>query len=188
MLTIVWPGKSFRARSICGSGVAVRNDVDFAVEKVLRRVFGHDPLDIADGIEPDIVGHEARQLVRVRIQEVNPDALAPHIRNGADAVVGDQFEAADMHAGQHLNRYPGLDGRDVHRRHVHIEIRIATSEPLRIVDAGVTCHLADIGDAVGTHQFSGKEDGCPAVELPTSPDGRWSFPGVAPLRHWTGEC
>ena len=127
--------------------------------------------------------------MRVRIQGPNPHALALQIRNAADAVVGDQFEAPEVHTGQHLDRHAGLDGRDVHRRHVEIEIRLAAGEPLRIVDAGVALHVADIGDAVGAQQFSGEVEGCPAVApSSTAPGGRWSFPAAAPLRRWMGEC
>jgi hypothetical protein len=125
-----------------------------------------NPLDIVGGIEPDIVGHEARQLMWMCIQRPNPHALAAQIRDGVDAVVGDQFEASEMDASQYLDRCAGLDGRDVHRGHVHIEIRVPAREPLRVIHAGVTLHVVDICDTVGAQQFSGEEDGCPAVRAP----------------------
>ena len=99
LLRIVWP--IFLARSSCGWGGVPRNASIFPWTKssVGLTSFSQDPLDIVDGIEPDIGGHEGQPHVSRVVETINAHPLAPQIRDAADALVGDQFEASRVQPG-----------------------------------------------------------------------------------------
>ena len=63
LLTTVWP--IFLARSISGSGIAASTASTVLSMKDLDRVGALDPVDVVGRVEPDIVGHEAHEDLRV---------------------------------------------------------------------------------------------------------------------------
>ena len=66
---------------------------------------------------------------------VDPDALAFEIGNAAYAVISEQFEAADVHTGQHGDRPTRVDDGHPLRGEVHIEIDLAARD--RLVDPAI---------------------------------------------------
>ena len=141
----------------------------------LRRsgVSAHDPLNIVDGIEPDVGGHEGQPHVPRVVESVHAHPLASQFRDAADALLGNQFEASGVQPAQHLDRHAGVDRLDVLRREVHREICLTACDPLRLVDAPVSFHVADIGKTLGADQISGNVRACPAIgsiDLPRQAD------------------
>jgi hypothetical protein len=61
-------------------------------------------MDVGHRVEPDMGDHCGQENVLVRPQRRHTDALPFQIGNAADAVIAEQFEAADMHAGQKRDR------------------------------------------------------------------------------------
>src|ERR1700747_611472 len=82
-------------------------------------------------VEPDMGRHSGQEHVLVRPQARHTDAPTLQIRNAADAVVPEQFEAADMHASQERDRLTGGDRYDERRRKVSAEIHRAARDCLR---------------------------------------------------------
>ena len=86
----------------------VRRDADERVdlpvdEKLLFRG-ADDPLYIFARVEPDLRGHQSNVDVRGVSKARDPDSLPLEVADAADAFVRQQFDAADMYAGQHRNR------------------------------------------------------------------------------------
>ena len=73
--------------------------IDFLVDEELDQVVAHDPLDIVDGIEPDIGGHDDKQHVRRRLEVVHAYFPALQILDALDALGREQFETSLMHTG-----------------------------------------------------------------------------------------
>ena len=63
-----------------------------------------------------------------RAQSLHADPLALQVADAADAFVGEQLEAAGMHAGQHRDRLAGIDRDDERRRKVEAEIDLAARD------------------------------------------------------------
>src|SRR6516164_6617261 len=88
--------------------------VDLALHEQLDwldRGVGH-PLDVLGRVEPDMRGHHGHEQVPGRSESLHAHALALEVGNAADAVLAEQFEAADMNASQHRDRFAGVERRD----------------------------------------------------------------------------
>src|SRR6516162_11097869 len=85
--------------------------IDLSVGKKLHwgRTGARDPVDILGRIEADMGGHRRDECVLVDTSALYADLLALQIPNGADAFIGKQFEAADMHAGKHRDGFAGIN-------------------------------------------------------------------------------
>ena len=113
-----------------------------------------DPVDVLDGIEPDMSGHQDDQDVGERPGRLDADPLALQIGDAANAFAGEQFDAADHHAADH---HDCSAGGDVHRelRCIgHAEIDFAPRDRRwdlrrRRIDK------ADIAKAFASQQFLG---------------------------------
>ena len=90
-----------------------------------------NPADVPLRVEPDLGGDQGQQDMRGRTQSLDADALPFQIGEGANAVAGKQFQAADMEAGQQRDRLPGIDRLDEVRRVIHVEINRAARDGLR---------------------------------------------------------
>ena len=100
-----------------------------------------------------------------RCIEIDPRRPACPCRSviACDALLGDQFEAPECNPPSTLIGTPAsIDAMCIGTK-VHAEIRLAACDPLRLVDAWVALHVADIGEALGAQQFPGEIQACPAV-------------------------
>ncbi|OWK21190.1 hypothetical protein AJ88_20445 [Mesorhizobium amorphae CCBAU 01583] len=126
--------------------------IDTAVGEHLQLVFTGNPLDVPGRIEPHIGSHQHQKQMpdAVPFDDANP--LALQVGHTPDAVVRDQFEAADMHAGQYLDRSALADGKHMGGWKVPVEIDLAVGEPVRRVGSGSGRHEADVGKALCMQQ------------------------------------
>jgi hypothetical protein len=87
-------------------GRKAQKGIDLSFHELLDRLDGTvgDPAYVLDGVEPDMRGHQGHQHVRGRPPVLHPDAPALEIRDVADVFLREQFEAADMRAGQDHDR------------------------------------------------------------------------------------
>ena len=109
LLTTTWP--ICRARSSCGSGRKAQEGVDLAVGEQLRpaSATAGDPVDVrcrgrGRYERPSRTETDARWS-----QCRDADSLALEIARCCGCFVAEQFEAADMHAGQNRDRAAALD-------------------------------------------------------------------------------
>src|SRR5207237_3751861 len=79
------------------------------IERFDRRIGGDDPANVLGRIEPDMRGHDGHEGRMGRPQTFDADTLSLQFGYGADALAAEQFEAADMDAGEHDDRYAGID-------------------------------------------------------------------------------
>ena len=103
---------------------------------------------------------------------MHANPLAPQVGDALDAVVGDQFEAAGMQPAKHLDRHAAVDRRDMDRHIVQTEIHLAICDPHRMIDAFVTLHIADIGEAFGAQQLLRNIKAGPAIGAADIPGRR----------------
>jgi len=92
--------------------------------------------------------------MRGRTQGLDADGLPFQISDGADAVVGEQFEAADHRAGQH--RYPlaGIDRLHALRGIERPKVALAARELPEVFEIR-PIDIADISKALGAQQLLG---------------------------------
>src|SRR5882724_3439533 len=88
----------------------------------------HDPVDLRNGIEPDVGGHRTHEQMLGGAYGAYSYSLAPQIRDVLDAVVGTQFQAAHMDAGEYRQAPADIQQGQVVDRGFHADIQIARSE------------------------------------------------------------
>jgi hypothetical protein len=106
--------------------------VDLSSHELLDRLDGgvRGPANILGGVQPDMRRHQGYQHVRGRPPVLHADAPAFEVRDGADAFLREQFEAADMDARQHRERCSGIDGGNEQWRILQTEIDLAAPDRL----------------------------------------------------------
>jgi len=108
-------------------------------------------VDILGRVKPNISRQCGREHVLARSHALHADALSLQIGNAVDAFVSKQFEAADVHPGDHHHVRSAVDPNDEGRRERHGEIGVAARDG---VDGGSTrrdqTHIADVGEALST--------------------------------------
>ena len=134
--------------------------VDFAADKQLDRfeLGVGDPADVLLRVEPDLGDHQGHENMRVRTRRLDSDGLSLQIGDAADAVPGEQLEAAGHHASQY--RYPlaGIDRRHALRGIERPKVDLAARDR-RVVPEIRPLDIADIGKALGAQQFLGDLQG-----------------------------
>ena len=119
LLTITWPIS--RARRFLRLGRQAQKGVDLSVDEELHRLdrWLDDPMDIFARIDADMRGDQASgTYAGASPRRRLPIALALQIGDAADLLIREQFEAADMHAGQDRDRHTRIDRVDAQRRKV----------------------------------------------------------------------
>jgi hypothetical protein len=147
----------FRARSLLRLGREAKKCVDLSRHKKLarfRRLAG-DPMDVAVGVETDMRRHGGQEDVLVRAQARHADALAFQIRDAADALVAEQFKAADVDASQERDRIAGGGCYDQRCHKVRGEIDDAARDCLRSGGTLQQVDIANIGKTLGAEQLVG---------------------------------
>src|SRR4029077_6898464 len=98
--------------------------VDLAFRKKL--LGGHrwacDPVDILDGIKPNIGRHGGQEHMRGRPEALPPYVPALEIRDAANAFVSEQLEAAGVHACEDRYRVSSVDRNHQRRCEIQTEI------------------------------------------------------------------
>jgi hypothetical protein len=113
----------YKASNSALNEAMVRGEVDFSDlavgEDILRRGrTAGDPTDAARRVEPDMRGHHRHEEMLARPERGYPNSPTLEVGDAADVAVGEQLEAADMHAGQHSDRTAAVDKRDPFGREV----------------------------------------------------------------------
>ena len=141
---MTWP--TLRARRSCASGGKARKASTLPSTKSSAGFLqADDPFDVALRIEPDIGRHGADEDVRVRRQIVaHADLAALEIRDASDVLATEQLVAADMHAGDHLDRRARIEGNDESRREIDGEVDLATRQHLGLGQSGLRGYEAEI--------------------------------------------
>ena len=87
--------------------------------------------------------------MRTSIVDIDAQPFALEICHSSNAGVGDQFEAAAVHAGQHQYRRTGGQRAKIHRRVIPVEIKVAVGEPVRRIRTGAGGDKLDISESLG---------------------------------------
>src|SRR5215472_631375 len=97
--------------------------------------------------------HNRHEEVGTRSQFLDSDTLTLKVVYRADGVIGDQFKAADMHAGKYGDRSAAIDGGDKLRGKMLIEIDPAMCD--RVVDLYSRWGIdkADLCEALSVQQL-----------------------------------
>ena len=86
---------------------------------------------------------------------IHADALAFEVSDAVDALSREEFEAADVDAGEQDNRFAGIDCRDPIGRMRHAEIDLALGDrPSGISRPSID--IADLGKTLRAQQFLGQ--------------------------------
>ncbi len=99
-------------------------------------------------------GHDGHERRMGRPQTFDADALSLQLSDAAHALIPEQFEAADMDAGEHDDRYAGVDCLDVIEGGGHAEMHVAAPDRRR---NGIRrrVHIADVGKTLRAQQLFG---------------------------------
>jgi hypothetical protein len=101
-------------------------------------------------VKSDICRHDRDIPVLARAQHIDPDLFALKVADRADRLVGEQLEAAGVHAHKRNNRQAGIqaghDGSGIREA----EIEFAASDTLR---SKLCWDVADIGEALRAQQL-----------------------------------
>ena len=121
------------APSSCGSGGKPRNasilpSINRIYSAFLRRI--GDPAKVLLGIEPDLGGHQGQQEIRARPEPRDANSLSFQTGNAVNVFMAEQYEAADMHAGQQRARLSLIEGDDEVRGIVHHQIHLTARQLL----------------------------------------------------------
>jgi len=75
-----------------------QNGIDLSFDELLDGFDGRvgDPADVLGRVGPNMRCHQGHQHVRGRPPVLHADGLAPEVSDSADALLREQFEAADM--------------------------------------------------------------------------------------------
>ena len=114
--------------------------IDLAVGEHLQWVRVSNPFDVVGRIEPDIGSHHHQEKMRISIHLSDARPLALEVEHTLDAVVGDQFEAADMHTGQHFDWSAFGDQPHMRGRKVPVEVYLVMRDPVGRIRAGARRH------------------------------------------------
>jgi len=115
--------------------------VDPAVREQLHRLdlrAGDDLPDICGGVEPDMGGYGGQEHVWARAQALHADVFAFEVGDAADAFPREQFEAADVNAGQQDDRFTGVDCGDEIRGITQAEIHLVCATASAVAAPGVS--------------------------------------------------
>ena len=158
LLTMTWP--ILLGAQFLRLGRKAEEGIDLALhEQVDRFDVTRDPVDVLEGIEADIGRHCGHEDMRVRSEILsNADRLALQIENAVDAFVREQLVAADMHAGEHLDR--GAPDRSEWRRAVAKSMTKSMSPRASIAidaKAGLLVDILEVRKALGADQLFGDE-------------------------------
>jgi len=138
-------------------GRTAEKSVDLALREQRHRAdirAGGNPPDIVGGVEPDMGGRGGQKDVCAPAQGLNADALFFQITDAVDAFPREQFEAADVDAGQQDDRFAGIDCRDPVRGVSHAEIDLTPRDrPGGISRPGID--IADLGKTLRAEQRLG---------------------------------
>ena len=139
--------------------------IDFALGKQFHRieVWRGKPIDILGGIEPDTGRDDDEHQVGDSHKCIDADSLAFEIADTVDRVIGEQFKAAGMHAGQDLDRHAIGDQAHMGGREVPVEIDLAMAYPIGGIGSGARADEFDVGDALAVQQRFGYIKGRLAV-------------------------
>ena len=99
-------------------GRKAKERIDFSFGKKFRGGRIHYPIDVLERIEPDIGSHRREERMLLGTQALYAYLLALQVANAVDLFIGEQFEAADMHAGQHRDGFTGINCGYDRRREV----------------------------------------------------------------------
>src|SRR6266478_4245737 len=112
MLKITWP--ALRACSSCGSGGNPRK------ASILPSTNSSSGLTDGSVTQRMSLAGSSPTWAAISVSNAAGAALMPtlalQLGDILDAFPGDQFKAADMHAGEHDDRHPGIDPRDMTAR------------------------------------------------------------------------
>ena len=141
---------------LTGIGWESNKGVDLARGKELglaNRRIGY-PIDVGDGVEPDIGGHNAHQQIIDRYSEGRAYAhsFSAQIRDVMDTVVGSQFETPCMDAREHHQWFSGFHPGQIIDSGLHADIGGAVRQH---VDPGER-YIADFGKTFLVQQFLGQ--------------------------------
>src|SRR5262249_30450905 len=116
-----------------------------------RRV--ENPMDVLCRIEPNMGGDDAQEQVLARPYCFHADTFALQVADAADALVREQFVAADHHPTEHRDRLTGADRVDYPCGSVQGEVDLAARD--RLTDDGRRhIHILYIGKTLPTQQLS----------------------------------
>src|ERR1044071_4778350 len=101
--------------------------VDLALREKLfwRGRLVRDPVDVLQGIKPDMSRHGSQEDVRRAAKPLHAHALAFEIRNAVNAFVSEQLKATWMHPRNDRNGFACVDRNHQRRRKVHAEVDLA---------------------------------------------------------------
>src|SRR5215469_1089808 len=97
--------------------------------------------------------HNRHEEVGTRSQFLDSDTLALKVVHRADGVIGDQFKAADMHAGNYGDRSAAIDRGDKLRGKMLVEIDPAACDRVVNLYSRWSIDKADLSEALSVQQL-----------------------------------